>query len=104
MSDLEHLINNAVACANSVKLSADAYVKAMERLREASLKADADLKAKQAAADSAIAGLRSQLQDLTQDRVKAQRELELVRQQIEKERKEIGRERQKLHDQLHAAL
>jgi len=54
------------------------------------LKCDADLAAKQATADEQISRVRADIQHLTQERRKAERELELVQKEIEKGKKQIA--------------
>ena len=57
--EIETLLTNAIACFLSLKGAADEYINALRKMKEASLKADNDLKATQSAADETISNLRN---------------------------------------------
>jgi hypothetical protein len=91
-TDLNRLIDNAVACDSSLSLASKTFVDALEGMREASLKCDRDLQAKQAEASSVISGLRSQIQELRDTRHREERELAILRKQIDHDRRNAGHE------------
>jgi predicted nucleic acid-binding Zn-ribbon protein len=90
MDDIPKLIQNVEACALSLKGTLDAAVTRVKGMQEAMLKCDADVAAKVAAAQEQISNLRADIQHLTQERRKAERELELVQKDIEKGKKQIA--------------
>ena len=90
MDDLPKLISNIEACAASLKGTIDSAVTRVKGMQDAMLKCDADLAAKQATADEQISRVRADIQHLTQERRKAERELELVQKEFEKGKKQIA--------------
>jgi predicted nucleic acid-binding Zn-ribbon protein len=90
-TDLERLIDNAAACSLSLKGAADDFVKALRGMKAATLKCAEELKAKRAAADEQVDNLRADIQQIRDERSKAERELAIVHREIEKGRKEIER-------------
>jgi peptidoglycan hydrolase CwlO-like protein len=90
-TDLERLISNASSCSLSLKGAADAFVTALRSMKDRSLKCEADLKAKQQAADEQIAQLRADIQSLSEQRRDATRALEITQNEIRKTQKEITR-------------
>jgi len=76
----------------------------MMKLKEASLKAEADFQHKQEHALEQIDRLRQELAALSQEKNQLDRQLELVREEIAKERKLIGREKQQFRDLIDETL
>ena len=90
MDDLNQLFNNAIACVNSMKHAADAFISRLEGMRAASLRADADLQEKQRLAAAESDRLRSQIHELNQERAKAERQLQIAQRDVEKGKKQIS--------------
>jgi hypothetical protein len=91
MSDLEHVIANAVACTNSLTFASTQYLKALETIREASIKCESDLAQKVNLANETIANLRTEIQHLREDKIKAEREVAMVIAEKEKELRKYNR-------------
>jgi hypothetical protein len=101
--DLNFLISNVGHCFDGLKLAGETFAKALEGMREASLKCDRDLKAKQAMADAEINRRRSEIEELKDQRHQLEREIAMMRKQRDAEKKEIGRELEKVRSLLSAA-
>jgi chromosome segregation ATPase len=87
-TEIDRLLTNAVACVDSIKLAGDTFVTALQGMKEAALKCEADLKAEREAADATIGGLRSQIQELKEVRHRAERELAMLQKQIKDDRRQ----------------
>jgi septal ring factor EnvC (AmiA/AmiB activator) len=98
--DLARLIENVSACSKSLKGTVDQYVSALVSMREASLRCDAELSAKQEHANAEINRLRSDIAGLRQEHAQVERQLQDLRGEIDKERRMIGREKAKFRDEL----
>jgi predicted nucleic acid-binding Zn-ribbon protein len=104
MDDLNQLFTNAIACVNSMKSSADAFINRLEGMKAASLKCDADLQEKQRLAAEQINNLRADIQHHQTEKVKAERELAHVQREIEKGRKDIERVKQEYRSTIDRIL
>jgi FtsZ-binding cell division protein ZapB len=88
---IDQLLGNAIACSTSLRFACDQYEKALSRIREASIKCENDLAAKVAVANETIANLRAEIQSLREDKMKAEREVAVVKAEKEKELKKYTR-------------
>src|SRR5262249_41197306 len=95
MTELDQTIDNVGHCAVSLKTVLDQWVTTLLSMKEQSLKVERDLQQKEALALERISGLRSQIQQLDDERMRKERQLALVREKIEKEQRDIGRERER---------
>jgi predicted nucleic acid-binding Zn-ribbon protein len=96
MENIDRLIYQSLTARKSCAAADDDWIKLLESMRDDALRVAADLQTKQRFADTEIARLRSQIEELKREHANAERELALVRAKIEQERKEIGRERANL--------
>jgi len=89
--DLDRLIENAVACMNSLQLAGTSFTDALQSMREDSLRIDAELKQKRAAANAEVERLRNGIAELRQEQSQLTRSLKELRDQVDRERREVGK-------------
>jgi uncharacterized coiled-coil DUF342 family protein len=98
--DLSKVIDQVGACADSLKHATDQYVNRLLATKDQSLKCDADLQAKQARAGEEADRLRAEINELNAERVRLERTLSTLKDRIETEKKNIGREKEKMRKSL----
>src|SRR5262245_39218965 len=96
MEDLERLLFNVSACSDGLKNSADSFVGALQSIKQASLQCESDLREKQTKAGETIEGLRSEIASLNDQRRALERQLQMLRDRIEREKRDFGREKDRL--------
>jgi hypothetical protein len=96
MSELPRLMIDCETRASSVKGALDDLVNWLNSVRNDIAQAEADLVAKRRVADTAIAKLRAQIDERKKELASAELELRQVRRDLERERKEVGLEKQRL--------
>jgi predicted nucleic acid-binding Zn-ribbon protein len=106
MSELPKLIINAETSAHAVKAAADTFVGWLKSIQADVQRCEADLEQKRRAADTEIARKRAQIEELTKEYAALERSYSELHAKVERERKEIGAERDRLRrtvDQVLAA-
>jgi predicted nucleic acid-binding Zn-ribbon protein len=102
--DLTKLIEYAGACAASLKGAVDAYVNSLSKMKQQSLKCEADLREKQSKANAEIDRLRAEMKSLADEKAYLERTLSSLKDQQESVRKSIQREKSKMLGDLDAFL
>jgi hypothetical protein len=101
---LATLITNAETSAHAVKAAADSFVVWLSNVRTDIEKCEADLAAKRRAADTEVHRLKMAIEERRKELAKVEHELAEVRKAIDIERREIGRERERLRNVIDHAL
>jgi hypothetical protein len=76
---------------NSLQLAGTSFTDALQSMREDSLRIDAELKQKRAAANAEVERLRNGIAELRQEQSQLTRSLKELRDQVDRERREVGK-------------
>jgi hypothetical protein len=96
MSELPKLIVKAETSATAVKAADDDFVGWLNNVRNDITLCEQELAQKRRAADTEIAKLRASIDERKKELASAELELRQVRNDMERERKEVGLEKQRL--------
>ena len=102
--DLSKLIDHIVACNASLKGAADQYVNGMLAMKAAAIKCQSDFEEKKSKANAEIDRMRAEMKSLSDERAYLERTISNLRDQQERVRKSIERDKAKLRGDLDAFL